>query len=212
MARKNIEEEDTHQYSLDAFSDLTKTSQSNDSNSESEGENSIPAMPILGESNTEDSNNAVEDTIIQPVIENSPLRSFDMPSSQESVSRTTPNTKLLFHDLDKLYPNPPIKDDSNGLVIHRAVLHDLTGVGQLMDWLSDGHGAIVEMSRLMKREVEFTAALDQLNIFIEGDLGGQIIQITDSRLMFLPPGCRGLKGVDNEAFAADADDLGKRRL
>jgi len=212
MARKNIEEEDTHQYSLDAFSDLTKTSQSNDSTSEIEEEISIPVMPMLDENGSDDSNNVIENAIIQPVVESNPLRSFDMPSSQDSVSRTTPNTKLLFHDLDKLYPNPPIKDDSNGLVIHRAVLHDLTGVGALMDWLSDGHGAIVEMSRLMKREVEFTTALDQLNIFIEGDLGGQIIQITDSRLMFLPPGCRGLKGVDNEAFAVDADDLGKRRL
>jgi SepF-like predicted cell division protein (DUF552 family) len=166
----------------------------------------------LEEISSHDHEEVVEDVILPPIVELNPLRSFDMPSSQTSTPKTTPNTKLIFHDLEKLYPNPPMKDESNGLVIHRAVLHDLTGVGQLMDWLSDGHGAIVEMSRLMKREVEFTTALDQLNIFIEGDLGGQIIQITDSRLMFLPPGCRGLKGVDNEAFAAEADDLGKRRL
>nr|ANV79985.1 hypothetical protein [uncultured Candidatus Thalassoarchaea sp.] len=48
--------------------------------------------------------------------------------------------------------------------------------------------------------------------FIEGDLGGQIIQITDSRLMLLPPGCRGLKGIEMEAFAASAEELGRRRL
>lgn len=212
MAGKNPDEEETRQYSLDAFSDIAKTSQSRDSVTENEDPISVPLKPVLEEISSHDHEKVVEDVILPPIVELNPLRSFDMPSSQTSTPKTTPNTKLIFHDLEKLYPNPPMKDESNGLVIHRAVLHDLTGVGQLMDWLSDGHGAIVEMSRLMKREVEFTTALDQLNIFIEGDLGGQIIQITDSRLMFLPPGCRGLKGVDNEAFAAEADDLGKRRL
>jgi len=211
MARKIPDEGETHQYSLDAFSDIAKSSQSSDSDAES-NEPSVPAMPILDELSSEESQTVADDVVLPPIVELNPLRSFDMPSSQVGISNTTPTTKLIFHDLEKLYPNPPMKDDSNGLVIHRAVLHDLTGVGQLMDWLADGHGAIVEMSRLMKRDLEFTTALDQLNIFIEGDLGGQIIQLTDSRLMFLPPGCRGLKGVDNEAFAADADDLGKRRL
>ena len=43
-------------------------------------------------------------------------------------------------------------------------------------------------------------------------MGGQIIQITDTRIMLLPPGCRGLKGVEMEAFAAGAEDLGRRRI
>ena len=51
-----------------------------------------------------------------------------------------------------------------------------------------------------------------MHTFIEGDLGGQIIQLTDTRLMLLPPGCRGLKGVEMEAFAAGAEELGRRRL
>ena len=78
--------------------------------------------------------------------------------------------------------------------------------------MSDDHGAIVEIGRLMKRDVEFTTALQRLNQFIEGDLGGQIIQVTASRLLFLPPGCRGLKGLDDEAFSTDAVDLGQRRF
>jgi hypothetical protein len=78
--------------------------------------------------------------------------------------------------------------------------------------MSDDHGAIVEIGRLMKRDVEFTTALQRLNQFIEGDLGGQIIQVTGSRLLFLPPGCRGLKGLDDEAFSTDAVDLGQRRF
>ena len=75
-----------------------------------------------------------------------------------------------------------------------------------MDWLSEGHAAIVEMGRLIKREIEFTTAIKELHTFVEGDMGGQIIQITDTRIMLLPPGCRGLKGVEMEAFAAVDED------
>ncbi|MCS5532986.1 MAG: hypothetical protein NZ736_01850 [Candidatus Poseidoniaceae archaeon] len=207
MARKKSEEEDVHQFSLDAF-----LVPENDEHIEDSNESNVLASMAKSSSDNPEDESSVDETTESPIVELNPLRSFDMPSSQASVARTTPKTKLIFHDLEKMYPNPPMKDEANGLVIHRAVLHDLTGVGQVMDWLSDDHGAIIEMSRLMKREVEFTTALAQLNQFIEGDLGGQIIQITESRLMFLPPGCRGVKGVDMEAFAADTDDLGQRRL
>lgn len=212
MARKNSEDENLHQFSLDAFSNAGNSSKSDNPNEESSESDQVPAMPDLDNNSPQLTEQSSDETDALPIVELNPLRSFDMPSSEDSVVRTTPKTKLVFHDLEKMYPHPPMKDESNGLVIHRAVLHDLTGVGQLMDWLSDDHGAIVEMGRLMKREVEFSTALKQLNQFVEGDLGGQIIQITDSRLMFLPPGCRGVKGVDTEAFAADADDLGQRRL
>lgn len=208
MARKKSEEDDIHQFSLDSF-----LGSNNNPESENLGEsNAIASVSELSNDDSDIDGHNNDETVLPPIVELNPLRSFDMPSSQGSVDRTTPKTKLVFHDLEKMYPNPPMKDETNGLVIHRAVLHDLTGVGQVMDWLSDDHGAIIEMSRLMKRDVEFTTALTQLNQFIEGDLGGQIIQITDSRLMFLPPGCRGVKGVDTEAFAAEADDLGQRRL
>ena len=64
----------------------------------------------------------------------------------------------------------------------------------------------------MKKTVEFNAALAQLNTFIDADLGGQIIQMTETRLMLLPPGCRGVRGVEMEAFAVDAKVLGRRQL
>jgi len=212
MARKIEEEEDARQYSLDAFLNAPDDSEEKVPATDSEEPSDIPAMLDLDNLEPTVAEPVIEETIIQPIVDINPLRSFEMPSSQDNISKTTPKTKLVFHDLEKMYPNPPIKDENNGLVIHRAVLHDLTGIGQLMDWMSDDHGAIVEIGRLMKRDVEFTTALQRLNQFIEGDLGGQIIQVTGSRLLFLPPGCRGLKGLDDEAFSTDAVDLGQRRF
>ncbi|MEJ6531290.1 MAG: hypothetical protein QNL81_06925 [Euryarchaeota archaeon] len=212
MARKIEEEEDARQYSLDAFLNTQDDSEEKVPATDSEEPSDIPAMLDLDNLEPTVAEPVIEETIIQPIVDINPLRSFEMPSSQDNISKTTPKTKLVFHDLEKMYPNPPIKDENNGLVIHRAVLHDLTGIGQLMDWMSDDHGAIVEIGRLMKRDVEFTTALQRLNQFIEGDLGGQIIQVTASRLLFLPPGCRGLKGLDDEAFSTDAVDLGQRRF
>lgn len=212
MARKIKEEEDARQYSLDAFLNTQDDSEEKIPATDSEEPSDIPAMLDLDNLEPTVVEPVIEETIIQPIVDINPLRSFEMPSSQDNISKTTPKTKLVFHDLEKMYPNPPIKDENNGLVIHRAVLHDLTGIGQLMDWMSDDHGAIVEIGRLMKRDVEFTTALQRLNQFIEGDLGGQIIQVTGSRLLFLPPGCRGLKGLDDEAFSTDAVDLGQRRF
>ena len=101
-----------------------------------------------------------------------------------------------------MYPNAPVPKVADGLVIHRAILHDLTGVPQLLDWLADGEAAIVRMEKLMSRELELQTAIERLNTFVESDLGGQIIRLTESRLMLLPPGCRGVRGLDAEAFSA----------
>ena len=141
-----------------------------------------------------------------------PLRTFNMPSMEKNQPQTTPASEVIYHDLGELYPNPPILDSGNGMVLHRAVLNDITGCGQLMDWVADDHAVIVEMNRLMKKTVEFNAALAHLNTFIDGDLGGQIIQMAETRLMLLPPGCRGVRGVEMEAFAVDAHELGRRRM
>jgi SepF-like predicted cell division protein (DUF552 family) len=136
-----------------------------------------------------------------------PPRSIDMPSAQSKPKTDT--GEVLYHDLGQLYPDAPVPKYVEGLVLHRAVLHDLTGVSDLLDWLSNGEAAIVEMERLMTRQVELTTALERLNRFIENDLEGQIIRLTDTRLMLLPPGCRGVRGVETEAFAAEAEDLGR---
>lgn len=134
-------------------------------------------------------------------------RRLNLPSQEPDI-RTPNNTNPnRYHDMEKLYPNAPVPKVADGLVIHRAVLHDLTGVPQLLDWLADGEAAIVRMEKLMTRELELQTAIERLNAFVESDLGGQIIRLTESRLMLLPPGCRGVRGVDAEAFSVDSSDL-----
>lgn len=194
MRKKRGVEKDDAQSSLDAFSHAN-----------------IPEMPDLDSL-------ARADKILKKEIntttdeETEGLNTFEMPSMSLSEEKPAAPSGLIYHDLEKLYSSPPIKDSNSGLVVHRAVLNDITGCSTLLNWLSDGHAAIVEMNRLVKRETEFSSAINQLHTFIEGDLGGQIIQITDSRLMLLPPGCRGVKGIEMEAFAASAEELGRRRL
>lgn len=191
--RKGVEKDDA-QSSLDAFSNVN-----------------IPEMPDLDSL-------AKADKILKKEIhkglkeDTEGLNTFEMPSMSSSKSKPAAPSGLVYHDLEKLYPNPPIKENNSGFVVHRAVLNDITGCSTLLNWLSDGHAAIVEMNRLVKRETEFSSAINQLHTFIESDLGGQIIQITDSRLMLLPPGCRGVRGIEMEAFAASAEELGRRRL
>ena len=194
MRRKKSAVKDESQSSLDAFSHA-----------------SIPEMPDLDSLAKADEILKKERTV-ESDDETEGLKTFEMPSMSPTKEKAAAPSGLVYHDLGKMYPNPPIEDTDSGLVVHRAVLNDITGCSTLLNWLSEGHAAIVEMNRLVKRETEFSSALSQLHKFIEGDLGGQIIQITDSRLMLLPPGCRGLKGVEMEAFAASAEELGRRRL
>lgn len=134
-------------------------------------------------------------------------RRLNLPSQETSISTPSNTNSNRYHDMEKLYPNAPVPKVADGLVIHRAVLHDLTGVPQLLDWLADGEAAIVRMEKLMSRELELQTAIERLNTFVESDLGGQIIRLTESRLMLLPPGCRGVRGVDAEAFSVDSSDL-----
>lgn len=134
-------------------------------------------------------------------------RRLNLPSQEPAITAPSNSNSNRYHDMEKLYPNAPVPKVADGLVIHRAVLHDLTGVPQLLDWLADGEAAIVRMEKLMSRELELQTAIERLNTFVESDLGGQIIRLTESRLMLLPPGCRGVRGVDAEAFSVDSSDL-----
>ena len=100
-------------------------------------------------------------------------RRLNLPSQEPDI-RTPNNTNSnRYHDMEKLYPNAPVPKVADGLVIHRAVLHDLTGVPQLLDWLADGEAAIVRMEKLMARELELQTAIERLNTFVESDLGGK---------------------------------------
>jgi SepF-like predicted cell division protein (DUF552 family) len=134
-------------------------------------------------------------------------RKLNLPSQKEAITSTNSSAPTRYHDMEKLYPDAPVPKVSDGLVIHRATLHDVTGTTQLLNWLADGEAVIVRMERLMGRDLELQTAIERLNEFIEGDLGGQILKLTDSRLMLLPPGCRGVRGLDSEAFAVDSSEL-----
>jgi hypothetical protein len=146
----------------------------------------------------------------KPPTASKPLRTFSMPSSSSSVAKdvTPPPSTGIFHNLGKRFPNPPIPMNDGGMVLHRATLIDMTGVDTLLDWVSDGHAALVEMARLMNREQEVTNVLARLHLFVENDMGGQIVQITETRVMLLPPGCVGLNGLEDEAFNDEAERLG----
>ncbi len=133
----------------------------------------------------------------------SPVRTFSMPSSGTAVHRP-PTTDVDYHDLGELFSEAPVPHLGDGMVFHRGVLHELAGVSPLLDWVSEGDAVIVELSRIISRETEFAIAIDKLSTFIEGDIGGQIIQLTDSRLLLLPPGCRGIRGVETESFVTEA--------
>lgn len=191
---KRKKEDDPHQSSLDSFANID-----------------LPSMPDLDKLAKADKM-LQQNNLSEAAKKDQSLNTFEMPSMSKSARKNEVPSNLIFHNLGNKYPDPPITSYETGLVVHRAVLNDMTGISTLLDWLADGHASIVEMARLIKRDTEFSAALDQLHTFIEGDLGGQIIQITDTRLMLLPPGCRGLKGVEMEAFAAGAEELGRRRL
>lgn len=191
---KRKKDEDPHQSSLDSFANVD-----------------LPSMPDLDKLAKADKM-LKQNSQDNGKEKNKSLNTFEMPSMSKNAKKNEVPSKLIFHNLGNKYPDPPITSNETGLVVHRAVLNDITGTSTLLDWLADGHASIVEMGRLIKRDTEFSTALDELHTFIEGDLGGQIIQITDTRLMLLPPGCRGLKGVEMEAFAAGAEELGRRRL
>ena len=185
MARKRPSEPDEGQFSLDDFMNQEPASSSN-----------VPDMIDLSEET-------------QPTV-GKPLRTFSMPSSTSSVpdEPIPPPNSGLFHNLGKRFPNPPIPMNDGGMVLHRATLIDMTGVDTLLDWVSDGHAALVEMARLMNREQEVTNVLARLHLFVENDMGGQIVQITEPRIMLLPPGCVGLNGLEDEAFNDEAERLG----
>lgn len=191
---KRKKDEDPHQSSLDSFANVD-----------------LPSMPDLDKLAKADKM-LKQNSKDNDKEKSKSLNTFEMPSMSKNAKKNEVPSKLIFHNLSNKYPDPPITSNETGLVVHRAVLNDITGTSTLLDWLADGHASIVEMGRLIKRDTEFSTALDELHTFIEGDLGGQIIQITDTRLMLLPPGCRGLKGVEMEAFAAGAEELGRRRL
>jgi SepF-like predicted cell division protein (DUF552 family) len=184
MARKRSSQPDEGQFSLDDFM-----------NQEPADAENVPGMIDLSSSASSGQH-----------TEAKPLRTFTMPSNEVAVEQppTPPPSSDIYHDLGKMYPNPPIPMNNSGMVLHRATLYDMTGIDALLDWLSDGDAVLVEMARLMNREHEVQTVFARLHRFIERDMGGQIVQVTETRVMLLPPGCVGISGLEDEAFNDEA--------
>ena len=128
---------------------------------------------------------------------------MDMPSIAESQPEPVA-PEQQYHDLGDLYPDAPVPTMRGEAIIHRAVLHDSSGIEALFDWVADGDVVIVELKRLIRREVEFANCISRLQEMIEGDLCGTLVQVGDDRLILLPAGFAAVKGVENEVFAPDA--------
>ena len=200
VRRRRRKEKDEAQSSLDAFSQPVPQGQA--------PEPTVPEMPDLdlleaaeAKLNEQPTNNE------QAVASTAGPRNFAMPSAASTPAPRMPRSEVTYHNLNQLYPHAPVPLFEGEMVLHNSTLLDLTGCGQLMDWVADGHGCIVEMKRMMKRTTEFNQALSMLYQFIEGDAQGQIIRITDTRLLLLPQGCRGIRGTEMEGFAVESDDL-----
>ncbi len=110
----------------------------------------------------------------------------EMPSvSNEAFGKLEPGEN--YHDLGLKYPDAPVPRDNRDVIVHRAQLNDISGVSQLMDWVSEGDIAIVEMTEMMDRDMELKLSVGRIQNFIETDLRGQLVRLGNSRLLLLPP-------------------------
>ena len=110
----------------------------------------------------------------------------EMPSvSDQNIGNIQPGEP--YHDLATKFPHAPVPRSNGDVIVHRALLEDVTGIAQLMDWVSDGDIVIVEMTGLMTRDMELQLAVTKIQEFIETDLNGQLVRLGNSRLLLLPP-------------------------
>ncbi|MBS72195.1 MAG: hypothetical protein CMO20_04485 [Thermoplasmata archaeon] len=125
-------------------------------------------------------------------------RWIDIPSIHDG-EMPRPEPGQLYHDLGNLYPDAPVPKSSNEIVIRRAVLHDVTGLEEILNWAADGQIAIVELGKIIDRGFEFETAIEKITNFIVGDLGGSLVQLGDERVLILPPNASGVAGLEKEA-------------
>ena len=110
----------------------------------------------------------------------------EMPSvADKGVSIIDPGEP--YHDLGMRFPDAPVPRLDGDVIIHRAVLEDVTGISQLMDWVSDGDIVIIELSDLMSRDMELQLAVGKIQDFVEDDVNGQVVRLGNTRLLLLPP-------------------------
>ena len=109
-----------------------------------------------------------------------------MPSLPSQSRNSSMDPGQDYHDLGELYADAPVARGMGDVIVHRAILDDITGISKLLNWVSDGDIVILEMSRLITVETELRIAVDRIQSFVESDLSGEVIRLGTSRLLLLP--------------------------
>ncbi len=110
-------------------------------------------------------------------------RWIEMPSLPDNNSGLI-DAEQDYHDLGERYPQAPVPVYSEGTIVHRASLEDITGIPTIMNWVADGDIVIVEMSSIISREIELQTAVTKLQNFIEDDLKGSVLSLGHNRYYF----------------------------
>jgi hypothetical protein len=126
MRRRRKAKKDEAQSSLDAFTNIG-------ADSETEMPTIVPSMPDLdaltrADEKARETIGDVETSASEPEGRQ-PLRTFNMPSMEQQPTVAIPEAEVIYHKLGEMYPHAPIIDSQHGLVLHRAVLNDITGCG-----------------------------------------------------------------------------------
>ena len=91
-----------------------------------------------------------------------------------------------YHDLGTSYPDAPVPRIVGDVVIRRSELDDLTGISELMNWISEGDMVIVKMGEIIKNDLELSVAVNKIQRFVEDDIAGEVVRLGDRRLLLLP--------------------------
>ena len=107
------------------------------------------------------------------------------------VKGSEPNMDIMapgqdYHDLGTSYPDAPVPRVAGDMVIRRCELDDLTGVSDLMNWVSDGDLVIVKMGEIINNDLELNVAVNKIQRFVEDDVAGEVVRLGDRRLLLLP--------------------------
>ena len=127
-----------------------------------------------------------------------PLKGVVMPSLNKTKI-SAKKTNVIYHDLGQLYPDANVARE-DGFIIHRAKLLGVHGILQLFDWVSDGDISVVDLKDILGEDEILSEIVTKLDEFVVQDMGGEILQLSETRLLVLPPSCKGMKGLVDEAF------------
>ena len=144
-----------------------------------------------------DADEKIETSKIKPFSQ-APLKGVVMPSLNKT-NQPVKKTNIIYHNLEELYPDANVSNNE-GFIIHRANLLGVNGIFQLFDWASDGDISVVDLKDILSEDEVLSQIVNRLNEFIIHDLGGEILQLSETRLLVLPPSCKGMKGLEDEAF------------